>query len=153
LDILYIIESFLDINSDINFPIDELQRKEVDFIESEEYNESFELLKRKLVEASILRFFNWSKQFHVHVDALKVEVNIVLSQLDDEIVDHPNMYSRRKLNNNEYKYSTTEREGLAMIFSLQKFHRYSLENPFTFFTDHQDLKYLVNKIVHQGIIC
>jgi hypothetical protein len=28
-----------------------------------------------------------------------------------------------------------------------------LENPFIFFTDHQALKYLVNKTIHQGKIC
>jgi hypothetical protein len=46
-----------------------------------------------------------------------------------------------------------EREALSMIFTLQKFQHYLLTNPFTFFTDHQALKYLVNKPVHQGKIC
>jgi hypothetical protein len=59
----------------------------------------------------------------------------------------------RKLNKEERNYSTTEREALSMIFALQKFCHYLLENPFTFFTDHQALKYLVNKPVHQGKIC
>ena len=40
-----------------------------------------------------------------------------------------------------------------MVFSLQKFRHYLLENPFTFYTDHQALKYLVNKPLHHGRIC
>jgi hypothetical protein len=46
--------------SDITFPIDELLKKEVEFQWSQECNESFELLKRKLVEAPILIFPDWS---------------------------------------------------------------------------------------------
>ena len=40
-----------------------------------------------------------------------------------------------------------------MGFFLQKFHHYLLANPFTFYTDHQALKYLVNKPLHHGRIC
>ena len=40
-----------------------------------------------------------------------------------------------------------------MVFSLQKFRHYLLANPFTFYIDHQALKYLVNKPLHHGIIC
>jgi hypothetical protein len=82
-----------------------------------------------------------------------VAIGVVLSQPGDDMVNHPNAYANWKLNKVEHNYSTTEREGLAMIFSLQKFHHYLLENPFTFFIDHQDLKYLVNKLIHQGRIC
>ena len=39
-----------------------------------------------------------------------------------------------------------------MGFSLQKFGHFLLANPFTFYTDHQALKYLVNKPLHHGRI-
>jgi hypothetical protein len=45
------------------------------------------------------------------------------------------------------------REALAVIFCLQTFQHYLLENPFIFSMDHQALKYLLNKPVHQGKIC
>jgi hypothetical protein len=47
----------------------------------------------------------------------------------------------------------TEREGLAMIYALQKFIHYLLGSHFKFFTDHSALKYLVNKHVLEGRIC
>ncbi len=37
-----------------------------------------------------------------------------------------------------------------MVFALQKLR---LANPFIFYTDHQALKYLVKKFVHQGGLC
>ena len=40
-----------------------------------------------------------------------------------------------------------------MVFALQKFRHYLLANPFIFYTDHQALKYLVNKPLHHGRIC
>ena len=40
-----------------------------------------------------------------------------------------------------------------MVFSLQKYRHYLLANPFIFYTDHQALKYLINKPLHHGRIC
>lgn len=60
-------------------------------------------------------------------------------------MDHPNSYTSGKLNKVEKNYLKTKHEGLGMIFSLQKFRHYLLANPFIFYTDHQALKYLVNK--------
>jgi hypothetical protein len=45
----------------------------------------------------------------------------------------------------EQNYNTTEREGLAMVYALQKFKHYLLGKHFKMFTDHSTLKYLVNK--------
>jgi hypothetical protein len=106
-----------------------------------------------LVEAPILKFLDWLRKFHVHVDASNVVVESVVAQPYDETMDQPNGYASRKLNKSERNYSNTEQEALSMIFTLQKFCYYLLANPFTFFTDHQELKYLVNKPVNQGKIC
>ena len=53
----------------------------------------------------------------------------------------------------EKNYTTTEREGLAMVHALQKFRHYLLGGHFKMFTDHFALKYLVNKRVLWGKIC
>jgi hypothetical protein len=50
-------------------------------------------------------------------------------------------------------YTTTEREGLAMVYALQKFRHYLLGGHFEMFTDHSTLKYLVKKPVLGGRIC
>jgi hypothetical protein len=50
-------------------------------------------------------------------------------------------------------YTTTEREGLDMVYALQKFRHYLLAGQFKMFTDHSALKYLVNKPVLGGRIC
>ena len=67
-------------------------------------------------------------------------------------MDYPIVYSSRKLNKAKRNYSTIEIEALGMVFALQKYPHYLLANPFTFYTDHQALKYLVNKPLHHGRI-
>jgi hypothetical protein len=68
-------------------------------------------------------------------------------------MDHPIYFSNSKLSQVERNYTTTEREGLAMIFTLQKFRHYLLGSHFKVFTDHSALKYLINEPVLEGRIC
>ena len=114
---------------------------------------SFEILKKKLVKASILKFPNWLKKFHVHINASTIIFGEILTQPKDDNMDYPNSYTSQNLNKVKNTSSTTEQEGLGMIFSLQKFWDYLLDNPFIFYIDHQELKYLVNKPLHHGRIC
>ena len=92
-------------------------------------------------------------KFHVHIDALGLEIGEILTQPGDNGMDYPIFYSSRKLNKEERNYSTTETEALGMVFALQKYRHYLLANPFIFYTGHQALKYLVNKTLHHGRIC
>ncbi len=87
------------------------------------------------------------------MDASGIALGTVLTQLREGGVDHPIAYSSRKLSTAEKNYTTTEREGLAMVYSLQKFRHYLLGAPFKMFTYHSTLKYLVNKPVLGGRIC
>jgi hypothetical protein len=68
-------------------------------------------------------------------------------------LDHPIAFASKKLSSTENNYTTTEREGLAMVYALQKFRHYLLGAHFKMFTDHSTLKYLVNKPVLQETIC
>ena len=61
-------------------------------------------------------------------------------------------YASRQLNSAEKNYTTTEREGLGMIYAVKKYRHYLLANKFVFFTDHQALLYLVNKPCNTGRI-
>jgi hypothetical protein len=106
-----------------------------------------------MVVAPILVFPYWSKEFHVHVDASSISLGAVLAQPREGCIDHPISFASRKLSTTEINYTTTEREGLAMVYALQKFCHYLLGGHFKMFNDHSMLKYLVNKPVFGGIIC
>jgi hypothetical protein len=76
----------------------------------------------------------------------------ILAQPGAGELDHPIAFVSRKLSESEKNYNTTEREGLAMVYSLQNFMNYLFSKHFKMFTDHLSLKYLVNKPVLGGII-
>jgi len=63
---------------------------------------------------------------------------------------HPIAFTSRQLTVAEQNYSTTERECLAMVFSVIKFRHYLLLNLVVFFVDHMALRYLVNKLDLSG---
>ena len=115
-------------------------------------NESYERLKQALLFAPILKSPNWEIIFHVHIDASNFAIGCVLAQSGEHKLDHPISFASRQLNDAEINYTTTEREGLAMVYAVKKFRHYLLANQFIFFVDHQALLYLVNKPCATGRI-
>ena len=132
--------------------MENLLKKDEPFHWTPECDKSFETLKEKLITTPILIFPNW-KEFHVHVDASGISLGAILTQPGDGAMDHPIYFASRKLMQAKCNYTTTEREGLAMIYDLHKFRHYLLGSHFKFFTDHSALKYLVNKPMLEGRIC
>jgi hypothetical protein len=100
-----------------------------------------------------LVFPDWSKEFNVHVDASSITLGSVLAQPSAIDIDHPIAFASMKLSTTKRNYTMIEREGLAMVYALQKFRHYFLGGHFKMFTDHSVLKYLVNKLVLGGRIC
>jgi hypothetical protein len=68
-------------------------------------------------------------------------------------IDHPLAFASRKLSTTKINYTTTERGGLVMVYTMQKFRKYLLGGHFKMFTDHSVLKYLFNKPMLGGRIC
>jgi hypothetical protein len=106
-----------------------------------------------MITVPILVFPYWSKEFHVHVDASSIALGEVLAYPSAREIDHPLAFASRKISTSEMNFTTIEREGLAMVYALNKFRHYLLGGDFKMFTDHFALKYLVNKPVLGGRIC
>ena len=79
------------------------------------------------------------------LDASDISIGSALMQLTAPNWYRPVYYSSRKLSTAERNYSTTEREALGMIYSINKFRHYLLGKKFTFHVDHAALLYLVSK--------
>ena len=60
--------------------------------------------------------------------------------------EHPLSYFSKKLNEHQMKYSTVEKETLALVLALQHFEVYvgTGSGPLKVFTDHNSLKYINN---------
>ncbi len=68
----------------------------------------------------------------------------VLLQRDQTGVEHPVCYFSRKFNKHQRRYSTIEKEGLALVLALQHFDVYvgSVSYPLIVYTDHNPLVFL-----------
>ena len=66
----------------------------------------------------------------------------MLSQRDDAGREHPVAYYSRKLLPREERYSTIEKECLAIKLGIQAFRFYLLGQPFVIETDHRSLEWL-----------
>jgi hypothetical protein len=123
-----------------------LIKKDVKFEWTPECQAGFDELKQRLTTYPVLRTPVWDRPFHIYCDASAVAVGSALCQpADDGGRDHPIAFSSKQLSAAERNYTTTERECLAMVFSVKKYRHYLLMNQVVFFVDHMAIRYLVNK--------
>ena len=122
----------------------ELLKKEEEFSWNLEKQSAFEELKLTLAKAPILSPPNWAKEFHVTLDASGWCLGAISWQYDDSNRERSVYYANRQMSPAE-KYTTMEREVLAVIYACEKFQHYLLGYQIVFHTDHDSLKYLVNK--------
>ena len=130
--------------ADLATPLHAVVHKEP-FAWGEAEDKAFRGLKILLSQAPVVQPPAWDKAFHVFVDASEVAIGSVLMQLHEENWYRPVYYASRRLSKAEKNYSTTEREALGMIYSVNKFRHYLLGKKFTFHVDHSALLYLISK--------
>ena len=106
-----------------------------------ESNESFQTLKTALTQKPILKLPNFEKQFVLQTDASDSGLGAVLLQEHDG-VNMPVMYISRKLNAAETRYSTIERECLALFWATKRLHVYLYGTEFILEIDHQPLAFV-----------
>ncbi|XP_019209398.1 uncharacterized protein LOC109198415 [Oreochromis niloticus] len=89
-------------------------------------------------------YVNFSKPFKLEVDASEVGAGAVLLQDDGQGVSHPVCFFGKKFDAHQRRYSTIEKETLAMLLALQHFDVYvgSTSQPVEVFTDHNPLVFL-----------
>ena len=82
------------------------------------------------------------KEFILQTDASERGIGAVLSQCDENGTEHPVAFYSRKLLPREVKYSTIEKECLAIKAATHNFRVYLLGRKFTIQTDHRALEWL-----------
>lgn len=82
-----------------------------------------------------------SQDFVLRTDASSRGMGAVLLQHADGLL-HPVQYASKKFSAAQQKYSTIERECLAILWACQKFARYLIGREFVLQTDHRPLTFL-----------
>lgn len=120
----------------------ELTKAKTVFEWTDEHQKAFDVLKRQLVQAPVLAYPDFDKEFEIYTDASGVGIGGVLVQRNEDRM-HPIAFASRQLNRHERNYSTSEREMLAIVWSAKHFKPYIYGRHTRFFTDHKPLSTLV----------
>lgn len=108
---------------------------------TQEYINAFERCKELLTNAPLLQFPDFSRPFVITTDASNFALGAVLSQ-GPIGSDKPVAFASRTLNEAETRYSTIEKEMLAIIWAVKHFRPYLYGKKFTIYTDHRPLAWL-----------
>ena len=91
-----------------------------------------------------MSYFDSEKQTEIQTDASPVGLGAILIQRGNNNEEHIVAYASRSLTDVEQRYSQTEREALAVVWSCEHFHIYIHGKPVTIHTDHKPLVALYN---------
>ena len=108
--------------------------------------ESFEKVKELLCSAPLLAHFDPAKPILVQVDASPFGLGAILSHVEENGKESPVYYASRTLSAAERNYPQIEKEGLALVYAVKKFHQFLYGNRFYLFTDHKPLLGLLSEV-------
>ena len=114
---------------------------------TEEANIEFEAVKREMEKNTLLTHPDKDGRFFVHCDASAFAIGAILLQEDSEGKLRVIEFYSRKLNTFERNYGVSEKEGLALVSAVERWHHYLHGCEFSVVTDHKPLIHL-NKTAH-----
>ena len=120
-------------------PLHLLLRKNTQWTWGTEQDKAFKNAKGTLCSASLLVHFDPLKPITLSCDASPYGLGAVLSHLMEDGTERPIAFASRTLANAERNFSQIEKEGLAIIYAVRKFHQYLYGTTFTLVTDHKPL--------------
>ena len=125
--------------SSIAHPLNRLLCKNTKWKWSQECQEVFQELKAKLSSSEVLVHYDEKLPLKLDCDASAYGIGAVLSHVYPDGSERPIAYASRSLTSAEVNYAQLEKEGLALIYGVQKFHQLVYGRSFTLVMDHQPL--------------
>ena len=120
-------------------PLYRLLRKDHPWDWSGDQQKAFEASKELLTSDRFVTHFDSNLKLILACDASAYGVGAVLAHQMADGTEKPIGYASRTLSKAERNYSQLEKEGLACIFGVKKFHDYVFGHPFELITDHKPL--------------
>ena len=136
--------SFVKNFATIASPLYDLTKKGVDFVWSCQAGEAFDTLKSAVAAHVSLNRLDTDARLVVEVDASPVGVGAVLLQQHQDGSMSTISFASRRLSVCEQNYAQIDREGLAVVFALNKYSKFLLGRKFVLRTDHRPLIHIFN---------
>lgn len=131
--------------AELTAPLRDLCKKDSVFTWNPEHQRAFDKIKTTLSSAPTLQYFDSTKPVTIQVDASQRGIGAVLLQANGPIE-----YASKSLTDTETRYSNIEREMLAVVYGLERFHYYAYGRSVTVETDHKPLEAIQKKDLHKA---
>lgn len=118
----------------------DLTHKDSEWTWTTEHEEAFLNLKETIANAPVLRYYNPEEELTVQCDASDTGLGAALMQMGKPVA-----FASRALTQTEGRYAQIEKEFLAVVFSMEKFHQYTYGRKVTVQSDHKPLETIVRK--------
>ena len=126
--------------SDVMKPIRDLTKQGIDFMWGRAQEDAFKEIKKLATASPILAFYDQNKELILQCDASNKGLGAVLLQ-----DGRPVAYKSRALSPTEVRYATIEKEMLAIVWGLEKFHQYTYGRQVQVHSDHKPLEAIMKK--------
>ena len=133
---------FLPDLSTVLAPLYRFLQRETEWKWMDKQQKAFEEVKTLLTSDRLLVHYDPDMELILACDALPYGVGAVLSHQDPDGRERPITFASRTLAPAERNYSQLEKEGLAIVFGVKRFHAYLFGRHFVIFSDHKPLWHL-----------
>lgn len=134
---------FIENMSAICAPLNRRLEKNQRWSWGQECEKAFQVIKEKFTQPdNLLVHYDPEKELILSVDASPVGLGAVISHNEDG-QDRPIAFASRSLTAAEKNYSQIDREALAIMFGVRRFHKYLYGRKFTLWTDNKPLSHIV----------
>ncbi|XP_065075510.1 uncharacterized protein K02A2.6-like [Ochlerotatus camptorhynchus] len=123
----------------LRYPLDNLLKTESKFDWNTQCQQAFDRFKQILTSDLLLTHFDPKKEIIVSADASSVGLGATISHKFSDGSIKVVQHASRALTKAEQNYSQPDREGLAIIFAVTKFHKMIFGRRFRLQTDHAPL--------------
>ncbi|KAM7315470.1 uncharacterized protein ISCGN_005253 [Ixodes scapularis] len=121
-------------------PLYKLPHQDVKWQWDRTCQEAFQRVKKLLMSSEVLVHYDPTAPLQLACDASSYGVGAVLSHILEDGTARPVAYASRTLTSAEKGYSQLEKEALALLFGVKKFHFYLYGRTFKLVTDHKPLQ-------------
>ena len=109
-----------------------------------ECEEAFHSVKKLIKSDMVLTHYDPGWPLRLACDASPVGIGAVLSHIMEDGSERPIAFTSRTLTKAERNYSQIDKEALALVWGVKKFHLYLFGRHFTLVTDHEPLTSIFN---------
>ena len=137
------LSKFLPRLSDVCEPLRKLTLADVEWFWTNFHDSAVQQVKRLVTNAPVFKYFDSTKGVTQQCESSDKGLGAVLMQ-----DDHPIAYASRAPTDPETRYAQIEKELLAVVYGLEKFHTYTYGRRITVESDHKPLEVIVKKQLH-----